>query len=101
MKTDSRAAVILLALDALQFADRISDEWGAHKQIRHLREQIALARKHLESEPAEHLLIQEVEVIKKLKALLFEDGRQRTCITQGDFDFCINQLIHQKQEQSR
>lgn len=53
MKTDNREAVMLLALDALVFADQISTDWPEEKQLRHLREQIALARKHLESDPVE------------------------------------------------
>lgn len=51
MKTDNRQAIIHLAHDALAFADKISTDWPAEKQLTHLREQIALARKHLESEP--------------------------------------------------
>lgn len=51
MKTDNRQAIIHLAHDALVFADQINTDWPAEKQLTHLREQIALARKHLESEP--------------------------------------------------
>jgi len=45
MKTDNRQAVIHLAQDALAFADQINTDWLAEKQLTHLREQIALARK--------------------------------------------------------
>jgi hypothetical protein len=74
MKTDSRTAVMLLALDTLMFADRISDEWDADKQLRHLREQIALARKHLESDPGEAMkqVQAEVESLRGCKAAEME-----------------------------
>ncbi len=62
MKTDNREAVMLLALDALVFADQISTDWPEEKQLRHLREQIALARKHLESDPAEAMKQVQTEV---------------------------------------
>jgi hypothetical protein len=48
MKTDKREAVLLMAHKTLEFADQIPGEWDADKQIQHLREQIALARGHLE-----------------------------------------------------
>ena len=62
MKTDNREAVMLLALDALVFADQVSPDWPEEKQLRHLREQIAMARKHLESDPAEAMKQVKAEV---------------------------------------
>ncbi|SEG21622.1 hypothetical protein [Marinobacterium lutimaris] len=53
--TTNHEAAIYLALDALQFADRISPEWDAERQLKHLREQIGMARKHLEGPSAEQL----------------------------------------------
>ncbi len=48
--SSNHEAAIYLALDALQFADRINPEWDAERQLQHLREQIAMARGHLESD---------------------------------------------------
>lgn len=67
MITNNHEAAMLLALDALAFADRISTDWPEEKQLRHLREQIALARKHLESEPVDALAEHDALVIENLK----------------------------------
>lgn len=53
--SSNHEAAIYLALDALQFADRINPEWDAARQLQHLREQIGMARKHLEEPSAEQL----------------------------------------------
>lgn len=86
-RTPELEARRLLALDALQFTDQIREEWPVEKQLRHLREQIAMAQRHLEGDnSSEYTLITTVT-----PAMV--DAAEEAYMPFGDMEAALNSAI--------
>ncbi|SEG13668.1 hypothetical protein [Marinobacterium lutimaris] len=87
MTSTHKEAQRLLALDALQFSERINPEWDTERQLQHLREQIAMATRHLENEAGEQYVL-----IKSVTPAMIE-AAEEAYMPFGDMETALNAAI--------